>query len=254
MRLSFLIFIIFLLSSCNVFKSKLPTLAKADPDYMSKFSSFENVQMYVGKNLKDFVNEFKNIEDSTYVSTIDANGIISAKILIDKNGKVKDINFYNTFDDNLTNKVIKQIKSSKFKPLSFDKVMKPYSILVTYRFNKGKILCPLINGVPFPDKDQCNFNNPIKFFNVDEKPVLIEKLVPIYPDSDKYTGNQGTTVTTITIDQNGFVEYAQIYKSISNSIDQASIDAAMKLKFEPGKDNSRFVKVKMNIPFMFSLE
>ncbi|MCD4692523.1 MAG: energy transducer TonB, partial [Calditrichales bacterium] len=103
-------------------------------------------------------------------------------------------------------------------------------------------------------KDQCNFNNPIKFFNVDEKPVLIEKLVPIYPASDKDTGNQGTTVTTITIDQNGFIEYAQIYKSISNSIDQASIDAAMKLKFEPGKDNSRFVKVKMNIPFMFSLE
>jgi protein TonB len=91
-----------------------------------------------------------------------------------------------------------------------------------------------------------------EFFAVSEKPVIIKKAVPEYPDLARKAQIEGKVVVTVTIDKKGSVEKATVFKSVP-MLDDAAIDAAMKCKFKPAKQRDKFVKVKMNIPFDFKL-
>jgi len=91
-----------------------------------------------------------------------------------------------------------------------------------------------------------------EFFAVSEKPVIIKKEVPIYPDLARKAQIEGKVVITVTIDKKGNVERADVFKSIP-MLDEAAIAAAMRCKFKPAKQRDKFVKVKMNIPFDFKL-
>jgi len=91
-----------------------------------------------------------------------------------------------------------------------------------------------------------------EFFAVSEKPVIIKKAVPQYPDLARKAQIEGKVVVTVTIDKKGNVERAAVFKSVP-MLDDAAIEAAMKCKFKPAKQRDKFVKVKMNIPFDFKL-
>lgn len=91
-----------------------------------------------------------------------------------------------------------------------------------------------------------------EFFAVSEKPVIIKKAVPLYPDLARKAQIEGKVVITVTIDKKGNVEKAVVFKSIP-MLDDSAIEAAMKCKFKPAKQRDKYVKVKMNIPFDFKL-
>jgi protein TonB len=91
-----------------------------------------------------------------------------------------------------------------------------------------------------------------EFFAVSEKPVLISKAVPQYPDLARKAQIEGKVVITVTIDKKGNVENALVFKSVP-MLDEAAVAAAMQCKFKPAKQRDKFVKVKMNIPFDFHL-
>jgi len=91
-----------------------------------------------------------------------------------------------------------------------------------------------------------------EFFAVSEKPVIIKKAVPNYPDLARKAQIEGKVVVTVTIDKTGNVENAVIFKSVP-MLDEAALAAAMQCKFKPAKQRDKFVKVKMNIPFDFHL-
>jgi protein TonB len=91
-----------------------------------------------------------------------------------------------------------------------------------------------------------------EFFAVSEKPVLIKKTVPRYPDLARKAQIEGKVVVTVTIDKKGNVESAKIFKSVP-MLDEAAQTAALQCKFKPAKQRDKFVKVKMNIPFDFHL-
>jgi protein TonB len=91
-----------------------------------------------------------------------------------------------------------------------------------------------------------------EFFAVSEKPSLITKAVPDYPDLARKAQIEGKVVVTVTIGKTGIVEDAVIFKSVP-MLDEAAIAAAMQCKFKPAKQRDKFVKVKMNIPFDFKL-
>jgi protein TonB len=91
-----------------------------------------------------------------------------------------------------------------------------------------------------------------EFFAVSEKPSLISKAVPQYPDLARKAQIEGKVVVTVTIDKKGNVENAVIFKSVP-MLDEAALAAAMQCKFKPAKQRDKFVKVKMNIPFDFHL-
>lgn len=100
---------------------------------------------------------------------------------------------------------------------------------------------------PPPDDDEI-----FEFFAVSEKPQIIKKEVPLYPDLARKAQIEGKVVVTVTIDKKGNVEKAIIFKSIP-MLDEAAVAAAMQCKFKPAKQRDKFVKVKMNIPFDFKL-
>jgi protein TonB len=92
-----------------------------------------------------------------------------------------------------------------------------------------------------------------EFFAVSEKPEIINKATPDYPDLARKAQIEGTVVVTVTIGKTGQVEDARIFKSIP-MLDEAALTAARKCSFKPAKQRDKFVKVKMNIPFQFRLK
>jgi protein TonB len=100
---------------------------------------------------------------------------------------------------------------------------------------------------PPPEDDEV-----YEFFAVSEKPVLINKAVPQYPDLARKAQIEGKVVITVTIDKKGIVENAVVFKSVP-MLDEAAMAAAMQCRFKPAKQRDKFVKVKMNIPFDFHL-
>ncbi|HID39367.1 MAG TPA: energy transducer TonB [Calditrichaeota bacterium] len=101
---------------------------------------------------------------------------------------------------------------------------------------------------PPPEEDEV-----FEFFAVSEKPVLIHKEKPIYPDLAKKAGIEGMVVVLVTIGKDGIVEDAKIYKSLP-MLDEAALAAAKKCRFKPAKQRDKFVRVKMTIPFHFKLK
>ncbi len=101
---------------------------------------------------------------------------------------------------------------------------------------------------PPPEEDEV-----FEFFAVSEKPEIIHKEKPTYPDLARKAGIEGIVVVTVTIGKQGSVEDAKIFKSLP-MLDEAALNAAQKCKFKPAKQRDKFVRVKMNIPFHFKLK
>ncbi len=101
---------------------------------------------------------------------------------------------------------------------------------------------------PPPESDEV-----FEFFAVSQKPVILKKAVPKYPDLARKAQIEGTVVITVTIGKTGKVETAAVFKSIP-MLDEAALKAAKECNFKPAKQRDKFVKVKMNIPFKFSLK
>ena len=100
---------------------------------------------------------------------------------------------------------------------------------------------------PPPDDDEV-----FEFFAVSDKPSLIKKAIPKYPDLARKAQIEGKVVITVTIDKKGIVEKAVVFKSVP-MLDEAALAAALQCTFKPAKQRDKFVKVKMNIPFDFHL-
>ncbi|MFZ0388826.1 MAG: energy transducer TonB [Calditrichia bacterium] len=102
---------------------------------------------------------------------------------------------------------------------------------------------------PPPEEDE-----PIvEFYALSEKPEVVKRVEPVYPDLARKAGIEGMVVTKVLIDTKGDVEDVQIIKS-HPMLDDAALAAARQFKFKPGKQRDRFVKVWMTIPFTFRLK
>lgn len=89
---------------------------------------------------------------------------------------------------------------------------------------------------------------------VERKPQLIKEVVPEYPGLARAAGIEGMTVVSIIIDTSGLVESAGVYSSSGNqSLDEAALAAARQLRFKPGYQRDRPVRVEANMPFRFRL-
>jgi TonB family protein len=187
------------------------------------------------------------------------------------------------------------------KSLAFSESFKSIKNRINYQFKKKEnnfmkelnlksvILLLLFSAVIMPFSWQCNttkttrtFENAqssriFEFEDVSKKPKMINKVRPEYPESARKEGLEGIVVITITINETGSVENAEIFQALNDSVqfitdesgkrevkfinksniitslDQSAINAATKIKFEPAELNGQPVKVKMNIPLNFRL-
>lgn len=93
----------------------------------------------------------------------------------------------------------------------------------------------------------------VEFYALSDKPVVIKRVEPIYPELARKAGIEGMVVVKVLIGTKGDVEKVQVVKS-HPMLDEAAIAAAKQFKFKPGKQRDRFVKVWMTIPFTFRLK
>ncbi|MEN3043857.1 MAG: energy transducer TonB [Candidatus Hydrothermales bacterium] len=102
--------------------------------------------------------------------------------------------------------------------------------------------------IPLPEPGQV-FNE----FEVEEKPVLIKKVEPEYPEVARKLGIQGTAKVLVIVGPDGrVVKIEKIF--VDNEIFREPVErAALQCLFKPAKQAGIPVSVRVVIPFIFRL-
>ncbi len=96
-------------------------------------------------------------------------------------------------------------------------------------------------------------DEPETFLPYSKAPVLVKRVVPVYPPLARRAGASGTVYLKIFVNKKGRVEKAVVIKSIP-MLDQAAIEAVMKFEFQPALQRDRQVGVWISIPVRFVLK
>jgi protein TonB len=75
----------------------------------------------------------------------------------------------------------------------------------------------------------------------------------VYPELARQAGMQGLVIVEIVVDETGVPSNPSITRSAGRVLDDAASEAVMKLRFVPGRQRGRAVKVRMSIPIRFEL-
>lgn len=92
------------------------------------------------------------------------------------------------------------------------------------------------------------------FVAFDTPPEPVHMVPAEYPELARQAEAEGTVMLMVTIDETGRVTEATVQTSDAiESLERAAIQAAMKWLFKPAKQRDQPVKVRIVIPFRFSL-
>jgi TonB family protein len=83
---------------------------------------------------------------------------------------------------------------------------------------------------------------------------VIYRVEPIYPDDAREKKITGSVLLTLTVDHDGLPQNIQVKKSLYPSMDQAAIEAARKMRFEPAMKDGQVVSDFLMVEFYFSME
>jgi protein TonB len=92
------------------------------------------------------------------------------------------------------------------------------------------------------------------YTKVDENPSPTKTVKPQYPAELRRDGVEGLVAVSIVIDENGDVITSKVAKSSNKTFESFAIEAVNKWKFKPAKKDGKTVKVKVTIPFRFSID
>jgi TonB family protein len=86
-------------------------------------------------------------------------------------------------------------------------------------------------------------------------PTAVSPAHPVYPESARKAGVEGTPVVEITIGADGAVLACSLVTSSGNSLlDSAAMNAARGTKFAPGTRDGKPVEMKIKVPYRFKLD
>lgn len=96
------------------------------------------------------------------------------------------------------------------------------------------------------------------FTIVEEMPVLLGGANAIYqylryPEIARRAGIEGRVIVQFVIDQEGNVVDPVVVRGIGGGCDEAALEAVTNLKFSPGRQRGRPVKVRYSLPITFRL-
>jgi len=76
----------------------------------------------------------------------------------------------------------------------------------------------------------------------------------IYPEDAKDEEIEGTVLVKTFINENGDIIWTEVLKSDHSSLDSSALDAVKKVRFTPGKQKGKNVKVQIVVPISFKLQ
>ncbi len=93
-----------------------------------------------------------------------------------------------------------------------------------------------------------------EFFMVQQKPQIIKRVLPEYPELARKAGLEGKVIVEIIVGKDGHVKSARVLKSDNEIFNQAALNAVKHYVFKPAMQNDRPVSVRVIQPIVFSLE
>jgi protein TonB len=97
-------------------------------------------------------------------------------------------------------------------------------------------------------------STPKTFIYFDEPPKKLNEAPLKYPKFAKEAGIQGTVVLELEVLKSGQVGQIDVKKSVRGGLDEAAIDYARQLEFEPAKTNGKPIAVWVTFPVNFYFE
>ncbi len=83
---------------------------------------------------------------------------------------------------------------------------------------------------------------------------VIYRVEPTYPDDAREKQITGSVVLSLTVDHSGLPQNITVKRSLYPSMDQAAIEAAQKMRFEPAMKDGQIVSQVLQVEFYFSME
>ncbi len=93
----------------------------------------------------------------------------------------------------------------------------------------------------------------LEYFMVEEKPILIKGVAPIYPPVALKAGIEGTVHLKVLLGKDGMVEQAAAVKG-KEIFQKSALHAINQYRFKPARQNDRPVKVYLVIPIRFQIQ
>lgn len=91
-------------------------------------------------------------------------------------------------------------------------------------------------------------------YEVEEPPVLIKKVDPVYPEIARQLKIEGMVYVRIIVGPDGKVKHAEIVKSVHEILNEPVLEAVRQWIFKPGKQMGQPVSVRIIQPYRFRLE
>ncbi|MDY6787491.1 MAG: energy transducer TonB [candidate division WOR-3 bacterium] len=88
----------------------------------------------------------------------------------------------------------------------------------------------------------------------EKSPSLLTDLNPVYPETAKQLGIEGTVIIQLLVEKDGSVSSVEVLRSIHPLLDNAAKAAALNLRFSPAMTRDIPIRCYISIPITFSLE
>lgn len=110
---------------------------------------------------------------------------------------------------------------------------------------------------PAPEEEEEEEEREV-FIVVEDRPELIGGMAALqnaveYPEFAKKAGIEGRVFVQFVVDEQGNVQNPQVTRGVHKLLDQAAVEAVKEMKFKPGKQRGKAVKVQMSLPVTFRL-
>ncbi|BBM69206.1 energy transducer TonB [Rhodothermus marinus] len=97
------------------------------------------------------------------------------------------------------------------------------------------------------------------FVVVEEMPEIIggiERLYELleYPELARKAGLEGLVVVQFVVEPDGSISNIQVIRSAGKLLDEAAVKAVQQLRFKPGRQRGRPVRVRFSLPIRFKLQ
>jgi protein TonB len=116
----------------------------------------------------------------------------------------------------------------------------------------------LETSAPPPSPEEEEEEEQEVFVVVEDRPELIGGMAALqkaveYPEFAKKAGIEGRVFVQFVVDEQGNVQNPQVTRGVHKLLDQAAVEAVKEMKFKPGKQRGKAVKVQMSLPVTFRL-
>jgi TonB family protein len=175
-------------------------------------------------------------------------GIVVLGTRTDTQGQVSRVMVYSSKAPLLVAPAIDAVKQWVYEPLIIEGKPQEAVFTTTVRFKlkpekteTAEVVGGAVGGV-------------LKLGDSIERPKIIKKVDPIYPEEAKKALVQGVVVLEVTLDEEGNVAKVAVLKSESSLLNQASIDAVKQWKYERFFSKGNPVSVAFPVTITFRLK